>query len=252
MLLECINIADVPVHNLSMQETLDLIEEFISNREPVYLGSINADMVVRCNKDSNFAQYYKKCRLCLTDGVPILWASKFLGTPLKEKVAGSDLVPRICTLANQKGYSLFFLGGRPGAADAARAKLLQTLPGLNIVGTYAPPFGFEKDAKELEKMEQMIRDARPDILLVGLGAPKQEKWISEHYEHLGVPVMMGVGVTFEFIADIVKRAPEWMQKSGLEWSWRLMMEPRRLWKRYLVDDMQFFSLVLKQKLGRSF
>jgi len=251
MFLESVHIADVPVHNLTMQETLDVIEEFVAEGQPVYLGSINADMIVRCNRDGAFAQYYKKCHLCLTDGVPVLWASKFLGTPIKEKVAGSDLVPRLCELAQAKGYKLYFLGGRPGAAAAAKAKLLNNFPHLKIVGTYAPPFGFEKDPQELKTIEAKIRQAKPDILLVGLGAPKQEQWIRQHYQHLGVPIMMGVGVTFEFIAEIVKRAPEWMQKIGLEWSWRLMMEPRRLWKRYLIDDMQFFSLVLKQKFNQS-
>ncbi len=247
--MQKVSIAGVPVHNLSMQETLSKIEELIANREPCYLGSVNADMVVRCFRDRSFAEYYKKCHLSLTDGVPILWASKFLGTPLKEKVAGSDLVPQLCELANTKGYRIFFLGGRPGAAEVARTKLLQRFSNLHIVGTYAPPFGFEKDSRELWKIEQMIKQAAPDIVLVGLGAPKQEKWIQQHCQRLGVPVMMGVGVTFEFIAGIVQRAPLWMQKSGLEWLWRLSMEPKRLWRRYLVDDMQFFSLILKQKFN---
>ncbi len=250
MLMEKIFIADVPIHNLNMQETLNKIEEFISIGDPVYLGSINVDMVIRCNRDMTFAYYYENCHLCLTDGVPILWAAKFLGTPLKEKVAGSDLVPKICELANTQGYKIFFLGGRPGAAEAAKQKLLKKFPHLNIVDTYAPPYGFEKNPQELKKMENLIRQAKPDILLVGLGAPKQEQWIAKHYEHLGVPVMMGVGVTFEFIAGIVQRAPLWMQKNGLEWMWRLLMEPRRLWKRYLIDDMQFFNLILKQKLNQ--
>jgi N-acetylglucosaminyldiphosphoundecaprenol N-acetyl-beta-D-mannosaminyltransferase len=250
MLLEKIHIADVPIHNLNMQETLEMIEEFIAKREPVYLGSINADMIVRCHHDKDFARYYQRCHLCLTDGVPILWASKFLGTPLKEKVAGSDLVPQICALASVRDYRIFFLGGRPGAAEGAKTNLLKKYPSLEIVGVYAPPFGFERDAQELERIEAMIKEARPDILLVGLGAPKQERWISQYYQHLNVPVMMGVGATFEFIAGVVKRAPQWMQKSGLEWFWRLMMEPKRLWKRYLIEDMQFFGLVLKQKVAR--
>ncbi|MDE2027518.1 MAG: WecB/TagA/CpsF family glycosyltransferase [Candidatus Omnitrophica bacterium] len=234
-----------------MEETLEKIEDLVVTGGPAYLGSVNVDMIVRCHHDSDFARYYQNCHLCLTDGVPVLWASKFLGTPLKEKVAGSDLVPRICALANARGYKIFFLGGRTGAAAAAKVKLLKDFPHLKIVGTYAPPYGFEKDLQELRRIEAMVREAGPDILLVGLGAPKQEIWISRYYEDLGVPVMMGVGVTFEFIAGIVKRAPRWMQQSGLEWLWRLLMEPQRLWKRYLVDDLKFFGLVLKQKfIGR--
>lgn len=245
-----VNICNVLIDNVSMQETLNAIEGFIAQGKPCYMTNPNVDCVVRCNRDKEFSRYYVNGALCVADGVPILWAARFLGTPLKEKVSGSDLVPRVCELANQKGYKLFFLGGRPGAADAAKVVLGKTLFNLKGVGTYAPPFGFENDERELKKIVQMIKEAKPDILFVGLGAPKQENWIRKYYQELGVPMSMGVGVTFEFIAGIVKRAPKWMQKAGLEWFWRLCMEPGRLWKRYLVDDMQFFGLVLKQKMKR--
>ena len=242
-----INIGGVLIDNVSMDETLEHIEHFIKEGKPCYLTNPNVDVIMRFTKDKDFADYYRKGALCTADGTPIMWAARFLGTPLKEKVSGSDLVPRVCELANRKGYKLFFLGGRPGAADAAKETLLKRLPHLNIVGTYAPPFGFEKDTTELARIASMIKEAKPDILFVGLGAPKQENWIRDNYKNLGVPVFMGVGVTFEFIAGIVKRAPKWMQSAGLEWLWRLMMEPGRLWKRYLIDDMPFFFLILKQR-----
>ena len=186
----------------------------------------------------------------------------------KEKVSGSDLVPKVCELAHQWGFRLFFLGGRPGAAEAAKAKLrlccirpeiyeVFEITRLNkifdIKSTQEEALeglGFEKDQAELDKIAQMIKLAKPDILFVGLGAPKQERWIKRYHKELGVPVSMGVGVTFEFIAGIVKRAPKWMQHVGLEWFWRLCMEPRRLWKRYLIHDMHFFGIILKQKFRR--
>ncbi len=243
-----INIANILMDNVTMLETLDAIEGFVVRGTPCYVTNPNVDIVIRYNRDAEFADYYKGGALCVADGMPILWAAKFLGTPLKEKISGSDLVPRVCELANIKGYKLFFLGGRPGAAQAAEEKLRKTLLHLKVVGAYAPPLGFEKDGTELKKIAAMVKEAKPDILFVGLGAPKQERWIKQYHQELGVPVSMGVGVTFEFIAGIVKRAPKWMQKTGLEWFWRLCMEPGRLWKRYLIDDMQFFGLILKQRI----
>lgn len=243
-----VNICNILIDNVTMQETLNAIEGFIAEGKPCYMTTPNIDHIMLYQADPEFALCYDEGALCVADGMPILWAANFLGTPLKEKVSGSDLVPRVCELADQKGYKLFFLGGRPGAADAATEKLCKSLMNLKVVGKYAPPFGFEKDDIELKKIVRMIKEARPDILFVGLGAPKQEKWIKKYYQELGVPVSMGVGVTFEFIAGIVKRAPKWMQMAGLEWFWRLCMEPGRLWKRYLIDDMQFFGLVLKQKM----
>ncbi len=246
-----VNICNVSIDNVTMQETLAAIERFISAGKPVYLTNPNVDIVIKYNSDPEFKRYYDEGALCTVDGTPIMWAAKFLGTPLKEKVSGSDLVPKVCELSNRKGYKLFFMGGRPGAADAARITLLKTLPNLKVVGTYAPPFGFEHDEAELQKISRMIKEVKPDILFVGLGAPKQERWIKKYHKELGVPVCMGVGVTFEFIAGIVKRAPKWMQSAGLEWFWRLCMEPGRLWKRYLIDDTQFFWLLLKQKFQKA-
>lgn len=243
-----VNIGNVIIDNLTMDEALRSIETFIANRKPCYITNPNVDIVMRYNKDKEFARYYDEGALCLADGTPILWAAQFLGTPLKAKISGSDFVPRVCELANAKRYKIFFMGGRPGAGEAAQKKLLESLPNIQIVGTYAPPFGFEKDEKELAHIATMIKQAKPDILFVGLGAPKQERWIKQYHQELGVPVSMGVGVTFEFIAGIVKRSPKWMQHAGLEWLWRLCMEPRRLWKRYLIDDMPFFWLIVKQKL----
>ena len=205
-------------------------------------------MKLRDEKD--FREIYDGASLVVPDGMPLVWASKFLGDPLKEKVSGSDLVPRLCKLSAMKGYRMFFLGGRYGAAYEAMLVKKREHPLLNVVGAYCPPFGFENDSVENAKIVKMIQEAKPHILCVGLGAPKQEKWIYRHYKELNVPVSIGVGGTFEFISGMVDRAPSWMQNSGMEWAWRLAKEPGRLWKRYLIDDMKFFSMVLKQKLNK--
>lgn len=249
--IAAIDILGIKINNVSMQETIDVIEGIIKSKAPYYIVTPNADHIVKLNHDSQFRAAYNEAFLLLADGMLVLWAAKFLGKPLKEKVSGSDILPRLCEVSREKGYKLFFLGGKPGSASKAADILKNKHPALQIVGVYSPPFGFENDEAENRRIAGMIRSAGPDILFVGLGAPKQEKWIYRHYKELGVPVSIGVGGTFEFVAGVVRRAPLWMQKSGLEWLWRLAMEPKRLWRRYLVEDMEFFWLVLKQKFSKS-
>lgn len=243
-------ICNIGIDNISMTETIDMIKNFIDHKKRTYIVTPNIDHIVKLQKDKEFLETYKSASLVVADGMPILWAAKFLGTPLKEKISGSDLFPKLCEMAAEKGYRLFFLGGRPEAALKASEVLKSKYSNIKIIGTYSPPLGFEKDKNEDDKIIKMIREAAPDILFVGLGAPKQEKWIYNHYKILNIPVSIGVGVVFEFMSGMVRRAPAWMQKMGFEWFWRLVMEPRRLWKRYLVDDVKFFWLVLKEKLKK--
>ncbi len=242
-----VNVGNVLIDNISLSETLDKVEALIAKGEPCYVVNPNVDIIVKYNHDKDLARFYDKAALTLVDGTPVLWAAKFFGEPLKEKISGSDFVPRICELSAEKGYRIFFLGGREGAAVKAKEVMEARYSGTKIVGTYCPPMGFENDEAECQRIFDAVKDAKPDILFVGLGSPKQDRWIEKYHQLLGVPVSMGIGVTFEFIAGMVQRAPKWMQKNGLEWSWRLAMEPRRLWKRYLVDDVQFLPIVLKQK-----
>jgi N-acetylglucosaminyldiphosphoundecaprenol N-acetyl-beta-D-mannosaminyltransferase len=260
-----INICGVSVHNVSMDETIKTIETYVkrhgesSNEDSVteeYHGKhhmitfMNVDILVQA-QNRWFRSIMEQSSLVLADGVPILWASRLMGTPLVEKVSGSDLFPRLCAVAAEKGYRLFFLGGRPGSASRTASRMNQRYPSLNICGVYCPPYGFENDKTVKEKIVRIIREARPDILFIGLGAPKQEQWMHEFRDQVCVPVSIGIGGTFEFEAGYLTRAPLWMQKVGLEWFWRLCKEPRRLWKRYLVRDLRFFGLLGRQKL-RSF
>ena len=244
-----VNLLGVMINRITMDDTLTRIEQFIENSACAYITTPNVDHMILLQKDEELTKIYQKASLVIPDGVPLIWAAKFLGTPLKEKVSGSDLLPIFCALAAQKEYKLFFLGGREGAVDKAAKALQSKYPNLKVVGTYCPPFGFEKDSRENNKIIQMIKEVKPDILFVGLGTPKQEKWIYKFKDQYQAPVSIGIGASFDFVSGIVKRAPLWMQRIGLEWLWRIMMEPKRLWKRYLVDDMKFFWLVLKQKMS---
>jgi N-acetylglucosaminyldiphosphoundecaprenol N-acetyl-beta-D-mannosaminyltransferase len=244
-----INICGTEIDNLTFAETMEEISRLITKKAPAYIVTPNIDHIVKLRKDGEFRKVYAGAALVLADGMPLLWAAKFFGTPLKEKISGSDLLPNFCRLAVDKGFSLFFLGGREGAVEKAAQIMQAKYPGIRIVGTYCPPVGFEKDIIENTRVINKIKEAHPDVLFVGLGAPKQEKWAYKFKDQYQVPVSAGIGVSFEFIAGMVKRAPLWMQRSGLEWLWRLMMEPGRLWKRYILDDSVFFWLVLKQKLG---
>lgn len=248
-----IKIANILVDNLTFDEVIEKIENLIQAKKPSFIVTPNADHTVMLQKDKLFLEIYNSADLVLADGMSLIFASKILKTPIKEKISGSDLFPVLCRVAAEKGHKLFFLGGRPGACATAAEKMKENYSKLIITGTYSPPFGFEHDKQELVKINKMIKKANPDILFVGLGAPKQEKWIYKNYKDIGVPVSIGCGVTFEFFAGMVKRAPKWMQQCGLEWFWRLIQEPKRLWRRYLIEDTAFIRLIIKQKfnIGRS-
>ena len=249
--MQRINICGIKIDNVSLDEAVRAISAIVQSRKPSYIVTPNVDHIVKLQKDPEFRDIYSNAALVLPDGMPLLWAAKFLGTLLKEKISGSDLFPRLCEAAAEKGYKVFFLGGREGAAARSAEVLKAEYQKLNVAGTYCPPFGFEQNEAENDKIVQMIKTASPDVLFVGLGAPKQEKWIYKYKDRYQAPLSIGIGASFEFMAGMVRRAPIWMQKSGLEWFWRLMMEPTRLWKRYLIDDMLFFRLILKQKISRA-
>ncbi|BAU13327.1 glycosyl transferase, WecB/TagA/CpsF family [Leptolyngbya sp. NIES-3755] len=245
-----VNLCNIEIDRCSFQEALELIvNQAASGTEPKYVVTPNAHHLVTLQRDRHFRKIYQDAFLSVADGVPLLWAAKFLGTPLSDRVNGTDLFEELCRFAAENNLSVFLLGGRPQAADRAATVLKQRYPRLKLAGTYCPPFGFEKDAIEVENINQRIRAAKPHILFVGLGAPKQEYWMYQHCRSINVPVSLGIGVSFEFVAGMVKRAPGWMQQTGLEWLYRLVSEPGRLWRRYLVCNSVFVWLVLKQKFN---
>ncbi|MDZ7363220.1 MAG: WecB/TagA/CpsF family glycosyltransferase [candidate division KSB1 bacterium] len=243
-----VKILGVNVDRVSLTDTVARVEKFIVERKPRLVITPNVDHLIKARKDKEFKRIYEEADLSVPDGVPLLWAAKFLGTPLVERVNGTDLFEALCARAAQRGYRVFFLGAAPGVAAAAAEKLKQRHPALQVAGTYSPPFDFFNSFMENKKIEAMIREARPDILFVGLGAPKQEKWIHRHKHKLHVPVSIGIGASFEYVAGFTARAPRWMQRAGLEWLYRIVENPGRYWKRYLVDDAVFFPLVFAQWL----
>ncbi len=237
------------IDDVTMDEAIARIEALIARRRPGYVVTPNVDHLVKLQDDAEFREVYARAALVLADGMPLLWASRLLGTPLQAKVSGSDLFVSFAAVAARRGHRLFFMGGREGAAARAAEVLRARHPGLIVCGVDSPPVGFDRDLEASRRLVARIRAARPDVLFVGLGAPKQEKWIHRWHLEAQVPVSIGVGVSFEFVAGMVRRAPAWMQRSGLEWAWRLLMEPRRLWRRYLIEDTRFLALFARQWLA---
>lgn len=242
-----IKFMNTDIDNLTMAETLNEIDKLIQKKNCSYVVTPNVDHIVRLEKDEELQKVYKNASLILTDGKPLIWISKWYKTPIKEKISGSDLFPRVCQLAANKNYTMYLLGAAEGVADTAARNLMKKYPGLNIVGTYSPPFGFEKNEQEMNKIKTQIQDVHPDILIVGLGCPKQEKFMYYHCKELDVPISFGLGASIDFEAGNIKRAPKWMSNHGLEWLYRFSKEPKRLFKRYFVDDLKIISVARKYR-----
>lgn len=235
------------INNLTMQEALDNIEEMIKSKNKSYIVAVNVDVIMKIESDSKLKEISDNADLTLVDGKPLIWISKIKKQPIKEKISGSDLVPKVCELASKKGYSIFILGGKAGIADKAKSELENKYSNINIVGTYSPPMGFESDKKELNKINKMISTAHPDLLIVCFGCPKQEKWIYDNIDKYNAKVSICAGATVDFLAGNVKRAPKWMSEHGLEWFYRFLQEPKRLFKRYFIDDIKIIKLIKKYK-----
>ena len=235
------------IDNLTRREALIEAQRLIEQKRPAYVVTPNVDHIVKLEKDNEFRRVYQNADLILTDGKPLIWISKWLKTPIKEKISGSDFFPDLCEIAARKGYRIFLLGAAEGVAKKAAIHLEQQYPGIKVTGVYSPPFGFEKDIVETQHIIELVKDARPDILAVGVGAPKQEKFIYHHYQEMGVPLSLAIGASIDFLAGNVERAPRWMSKHGLEWFYRLMKEPRRMYKRYLIDDIAILRIMAKYK-----
>lgn len=233
------------VDNVTMDEAVYESEKLINNGKYNYIVTPNVDHIVKLEEDKEFKEIYNNADLILTDGMPLIWVSKISRNPIKEKVSGSDFFPKLCGVAARKGYRIFLLGAAEGVAQQAKANLEEKYNGINIVGTYSPKFGFEYDKDEIEKILNLVKNSAPHILAVGLGAPKQEKFIYKYLNELQVPLSLGIGATIDFEAGNIKRAPKWMQKSGLEWFYRFIKEPKRMFKRYFVDDVKFIKIVRK-------
>ncbi len=227
-----------------MDALLDAAMSHARNREPAAVVFLNTDVVVKAETDALLREMVGKAEYVLADGMPLIWISKLLRRPLPEKVSGSDFVPRLCARAAEEGRSVFFAGGSGESVQKACARLRQQYPALRVDGC-SPPMGFERDPGQVEAVCRAIRAAQPDILVACLGCPKQEKFVYENRERYGVPVSVCAGATVDFLSGAVRRCPAWMSRCGLEWFYRFLQEPRRLFRRYFVEDMQILRLILK-------
>jgi N-acetylglucosaminyldiphosphoundecaprenol N-acetyl-beta-D-mannosaminyltransferase len=236
-------LGSLPVDAVTREQALDFVEKLVQSGEGGAVFTPNVDHVVLAEENDRMRQAYARASLSLVDGMPLLWASHLLGDPLPEKVSGSDFTPLILGRAAQRGWRVFFLGGGPGVATLARDRLSEQVPALQVVGVDAPRIEVNDPDVKQEQLVRRIEAARPHLVLVALGAPKQEIWIDLVREKLKPAVLLAVGASLDFLAGTTPRAPRWMSRSGLEWLFRLGLEPRRLWQRYLLRDPKFLMIV---------
>ncbi len=239
-----VDILNISVHNLSMADLLSQLK----HGGVVYTPNI--DHLSKLQYDHQFFQAYTASTYRVCDSQILMYVAQFLGTPLQEKISGSDLLPAFCDYYSQdESMTLFLLGAAPGVADRARERINEIVNREMVVATYAPPFGFEQDEAECRHITNLINQSGATVLVAGLGAPKQEKWIYEYKLHLPqVRVFLAVGAAIDFQAGHRQRSPKWMSCWGLEWLHRLLSEPARLWRRYLLEDIPVLGLLIQQKL----
>jgi N-acetylglucosaminyldiphosphoundecaprenol N-acetyl-beta-D-mannosaminyltransferase len=244
-----IDLAGVLIDQLDLPSAVRRIRGFLDAGGTHQVVTVNLDFISIAQRDPVFRATINEADLAVADGMPLVWVSRLRGRPLAQRVAGVDLVDQSCQLAAELGRRVFLLGAAPGVAEAAGRTMEARYPGLRVADVYAPPFGPIPRAED-DHIVRRIEQAAPDFLFVALGAPRQDLWIRAHHGRLHVPVAMGVGCVLDLLAGVVRRAPGWMQGTGLEWSYRLVQEPRRLWRRYILDDLPMLGmLVLSSTLG---
>ncbi len=231
------------VNAISMEETIAEVEKIIAIGKPTQHVVINALKVNLMNEDSNLRQIINSCPLINADGASIIWAAKKLGVPLKERVAGIDLFENLVKVAAKKGYKIYLFGAKETVVKKVKDILEKQYPTLQIVG-YRNGYFSDKDELEIVKN---IHDSGADMMFVAFSSPKKEFWVNKYLNNLGIPFVMGVGGSFDVVAGVTERAPKWMQNHGLEWFYRFIQEPRRLWKRYIIGNRQFVEYTYKCK-----
>jgi N-acetylglucosaminyldiphosphoundecaprenol N-acetyl-beta-D-mannosaminyltransferase len=241
-----VRIGEIAMDPLTFAQAIDAIERLVRAGAGGTVFTPNVDHFVLAEEDPRFRSAYAATDLALVDGTPVLWAARALGTPLPEKVSGSDLLLPVVERAARYGWRVYLLGAAPGVADRVKATLERDFPGVAIVGTSSPNVDLSKDVSEQAAILKEVSETHPHILFLALGSPKQEIWAHRIREKLKPTVVIGVGASFDFVAGTAKRSPRWISELGLEWLYRLAHEPRRLWKRYLVRDPKFAAIVLRQ------
>jgi N-acetylglucosaminyldiphosphoundecaprenol N-acetyl-beta-D-mannosaminyltransferase len=245
-----VNLLGTRIDRIKLGALETWLESLMQSGVPHQIITANLDFIAIARRQPAFAELIEGADLVVCDGKPLQWASRIQGEPIPARVTGMELVQRTALLSVERGYRLFFLGAAPGVAERAADALRLMMPGVVIVGSYSPPLG-PIDEAENARMVERVRAARPDALFVALGAPRQDYWIQQNLSAIGVPMCAGIGGVFNFLAGETRRAPEWIQRAGFEWAYRLLQEPSRLWRRYLVDDLPiFFELVMRQVMER--
>jgi N-acetylglucosaminyldiphosphoundecaprenol N-acetyl-beta-D-mannosaminyltransferase len=241
-----VTIGGVPVDRMTMDDAVAWVLHGLRHRGllPLLIMGPNAQLVGLARSMPKFALALQSAHLNVPDGISVVLASRLLGTPIPERVTGGELMERLCEECAHHGLSVFLLGGLPGAAIGAAEALARRYPGLRIAGCYCPPHGFESDPLELSTIRRLVSRAVPDLLCVAFGAPKQEIWMHENCPTLPIGAAISVGAALDTSAGLRKRAPHWTQELGLEWLYRLLKEPRRLWRRYLLGNPRFLAIVL--------
>jgi len=245
------HLGDVPVDRVTFDQALHAIRALVRRGDGGAVYTPNVDHVVMAQEHHGLRRAYAEVDLSVADGMPVVWASYLFGKPVPEKISGSDLTPRLMALAESERWRVYLLGGGDGVADKAVSRLREMHPRLTIAGASSPRVDMTEPPAMRAHVVSELRGASPHIVLVGLGAPKQELFIHEVRRQLRPAVFLGVGASIDFLAGTVPRAPRWISAGGLEWAYRLAREPRRLWRRYLVRDPRFLGIVARD-LVRSY
>ncbi len=243
-----VSVLGIRFHQISLQQALHVLDKLVMTRIPRQVTFGNAYTVALCQSNSQLRNLINQSHISLADGMSIVWGARMLKLKIPERVAGPDMMKALCELSSKKNYRIFLLGSTPDNLYRLREVLTKTFPKISIVGTYSPPMCSMLSPEENQKIIGYMRATRPDILFVGLSFPKQEKWIAENLSELNVPLCLGVGAAFDFLSGRVPRAPEWLRKRGLEWLHRLICEPVRLWKRYLLGNAIFLTVLFNARV----
>ena len=241
---ETINILGVKVAVTNLTSTCQTIEDWIRGQARTYVCIAPVSTIVDCQTDPEYREIVNNSGMTTPDGMPLVWLGKLKGNKMIQRTYGPDLMLSLCDLSQKKGYKHYFYGGSVKTNHLLAGKLKDRFPQLNIAGSFSPPLR-DIHAGETEDILEQINRVKPDILWIGLGSPKQDYWMAHHRDRLNVPVMIGVGAAFNFLAGTKPQAPLWMRRLGLEWFFRLCCEPKRLWKRYLVGNTKFVYMLIK-------
>jgi N-acetylglucosaminyldiphosphoundecaprenol N-acetyl-beta-D-mannosaminyltransferase len=241
------DVLGLPVSAITMADAVAVIDGWIRDRTPHYVCVTGVHGVMESRRDGDLLQIHRGAGLVTPDGMPLVWLAHFEGRSRVERVYGPDLLLECCRRSLETKSSHFFYGGAEGIAERLVDRLSARFPGLAVAGTYCPPFR-PLTREEDDRLVDTINAANPDIVWVGLSTPKQERWMAAHVGRLRASALIGVGAAFDFHAGVKRQAPRWMQRSGLEWTFRLATEPRRLWRRYLVNNPSFVWQVARERL----